>query len=91
MLREDDLIPAAGYIRMSDDVQEQSPEQQRRELMEWAPKNGYRIIRWYIDEAVSASRGMEGDELRVEYQRLLVDSNVGDFRARRSSVTASAR
>jgi DNA invertase Pin-like site-specific DNA recombinase len=79
--QQDDLIPAVGYGRMSSDAQALSPEQQRREVEEYAARNGYRIIRWYFDEGVSASRGQEGDELRVQYQQLLIDSNKRDFKA----------
>lgn len=73
-----DLIPAVGYGRMSTDEQELSPEQQRREVEEYAKRNGYRILRWYFDEGLSASKG---DELRLEYQQLLIDSNARDFQA----------
>jgi site-specific DNA recombinase len=72
------LIPAVGYIRMSTDEQELSPEQQRREIEEYAKRHGYVIVRWYSDEGISASKG---DEIRLGYQRLLIDSNNGDFRA----------
>jgi site-specific DNA recombinase len=72
------LIPAVGYIRMSTDEQELSPEQQRREIEEYAKRHGYTIIRWYTDEGISASKG---DEIRLGYQRLLIDSNERDFRA----------
>src|SRR5579884_248251 len=72
------LIPAVAYIRMSHDDQSLSPEQQRREIQEYADRYGYQIIRWYSDEGVSASKG---DEIRAEYQKLLNDSNSGDFKA----------
>lgn len=48
------MINAVGYIRMSSDKQEASPTQQRQEVTALAKRDGYRIIRWYIDEGVSA-------------------------------------
>jgi DNA invertase Pin-like site-specific DNA recombinase len=77
-LKIEDLIPAVGYGRMSTEDQELSPQQQRREVEEYAKRNGYKILRWYFDEGISASKG---DELRMEYQQMLVDSNAKDFRA----------
>ena len=44
---------AVGYIRMSSDKQEESPEQQRDEILKLATKHGYKIIRWYEDHAIS--------------------------------------
>ena len=49
-------IPAVGYIRMSSDKQEASPQQQRKEIETYAAEHGYRIIDWYIDEGISGSR-----------------------------------
>lgn len=76
-----DLIDAVAYLRMSSDMQALSPEQQRREIQEYADRNGYRILRWYCDEGLSASRGKEGDERRVAYQQLLIDSNAREWEA----------
>ena len=73
-----ELIPAVGYVRMSDDECSLSPEQQRREIEEYAKRHGYKIVRWYSDEGISASKG---DELRIEYQQMLIDSNAKDFKA----------
>src|SRR5262245_8370130 len=75
---EIDLIPAAAYIRMSSDMQDMSPERQRMELENFAQKRGYRIIRWYCDLGVSGSRD---ESARVEFQRMLLDSAKGDFKA----------
>jgi DNA invertase Pin-like site-specific DNA recombinase len=50
------MISAVGYIRMSSDKQEASPEQQRQEIISLAKRDGYRIIRWYVDEGVTATR-----------------------------------
>ena len=73
-----ELMPAVGYVRMSDDECKLSPEQQCREIEEYASRASYQIIGWYSDEGISASKG---DELRVAYQQMLIDSNARDFRA----------
>jgi DNA invertase Pin-like site-specific DNA recombinase len=50
------LIPAAAYYRMSDDDQENSIARQRSQVVPFAARMGYRIVREYIDE------GIAGDE-----------------------------
>ena len=47
------MIDAVGYIRMSSDKQEASPVQQRQEIKKLAERDGYRIVRWYVDEGIS--------------------------------------
>jgi DNA invertase Pin-like site-specific DNA recombinase len=74
---DDGLIPAVGYLRMSDDDQEGSIEQQRAVIVAWAAGR-YRIIRWYIDAGKSASKD---PEKRVEFRRMILDSGKGEFRA----------
>ena len=44
------LIPAAGYIRMSQPSQDDSPAQQRSEIIKLAKRLGYKIIVWYQDD-----------------------------------------
>jgi hypothetical protein len=73
------LIPAVAYLRMSDDDQTTSIPQQRKEIYAWAEKQGYKIIREYVDEGISAAKD---DTKRVDFQRLLSDvTTKGDFRA----------
>jgi len=47
------LIPAVGYLRRSSDKQEQSLPDQKREIIKYAKANGYRVLRWYQDDAIS--------------------------------------
>ncbi len=47
--------PAVGYIRMSTDKQEESPAQQKVEVLKLADKHGFHIIRWYQDDAISGA------------------------------------
>jgi len=49
------LIPAAGYLRRSTNLQPQSIPDQKRDILKWAKENGYRIIRWYSDDAISGT------------------------------------
>lgn len=76
--RFDKLIDAVAYYRMSDEDQKHSIEQQRAEVEAYARRNGYRIIREYIDYGKSGSKEQEK---RVEFQRMLMESSSGDFQA----------
>ena len=71
------MINAVGYIRMSSDKQEASPEQQRQEIIALGKRDGYKIIRWYTDEGISG----DATEKRFEFQRMISDSDRGDFQA----------
>lgn len=47
-------IPACGYCRFSTELQrEESIEAQQRIITDYAEKNGYIIVEWYIDRAFS--------------------------------------
>src|SRR4051794_20535763 len=72
-------IPAALYLRMSDDEQETSIPNQRAEMIPWAEANGYKIIREYVDEGISAFLGDGAD--RKDFLRMVADSANGDFQA----------
>ena len=47
------LIPAVGYLRRSTAKQEMSLKDQRAQIEAYAAKHGYRIVKWYVDDAVS--------------------------------------
>lgn len=69
---------AVGYIRMSTDKQEESPEQQRAEILKLAKKYGYRVIRWYEDHAISGAKTLK----RKQFIQMISDAEQqGDFRA----------
>jgi site-specific DNA recombinase len=71
------LIAAVGYCRMSTDRQDTSIDKQREEIEAWAAKNGFAIIRWYIDEGISGDQ-----EDRAEFQRMVRDvQTIRDFEA----------
>ena len=69
---------AVGYIRMSSDKQEESPEQQRDEILKLAAKHGYKIIRWYEDHAISGVKTLK----RKQFLQMIDDvKQRGDFQA----------
>ena len=59
-------IPAVGYVRCSTEQQEDSPEQQKKAILEFATKNGFDILEWFTDFGKS---GTNFDQ-RLEFQRL---------------------
>src|SRR5215813_12835415 len=68
-------LRAVAYYRMSDARQENSIERQQSQVLPYAEKHGYPIIRDYVDEAIA------GDEIarRKGFQRLLADAQAGLF------------
>lgn len=71
------LIPAVGYLRMSTDKQETSPEQQRSEILRYATAHGFTILQWYEDLGISGDR----TEKRVGFQTMIADASDGRFQA----------
>jgi len=71
------LIPAAAYLRMSSDKQETSIADQRTELLAYAAKEGFTIVKRYIDEGVSGWKGKQ----RHAFQSLIADAQGGEFKA----------
>ena len=72
------MKPAVGYIRMSTDKQEDSPEQQKAEINKLAKQEGFRIIRWYEDHGISGAKTLK----RPEFRRMIRDAeDRGDFKA----------
>ncbi len=69
--------PAVGYIRMSTDRQENSPDRQRREIKALADREGYRITKWYEDHGLTGTESAN----RPEFQSLLRDAERGRFEA----------
>lgn len=71
------LITAVGYLRMSTDKQETSPEQQRAEIEKYAAQHGYQVMRWYQDLGISGDR----TDKRLQFQQMIADAADGRFKA----------
>jgi DNA invertase Pin-like site-specific DNA recombinase len=71
------LVTAVGYLRMSTDRQETSPEQQRAEVEKYAAKNGYQVMRWYQDLGISGDK----TDKRLQFQQMITDAADGRFKA----------
>jgi DNA invertase Pin-like site-specific DNA recombinase len=67
-------IRAAGYVRMSDDKQEKSPEEQRREITALAEQQNCEFARWYVDEGISGD-----SHNRPSFLQMIDDAERGDF------------
>jgi DNA invertase Pin-like site-specific DNA recombinase len=71
--------PAVAYLRRSSasESQEASLEQQRKAVDQYATEKGYRIIRWYVDDAIS---GDNTDQRQGFLQMIHDASDLGDFK-----------
>ena len=70
-------IAAVGYLRRSTRKQEKSIADQKRAIEQWADGQGYRIVRWYIDDGISG----DSTEQRADFLRMRSDTERGDFEA----------
>jgi DNA invertase Pin-like site-specific DNA recombinase len=63
-----------AYVRMSTELQEDSPERQRKQIQAYAIKRGYSIREFYCD------LGLPGDDLsRPEFVRMMADAHESKF------------
>lgn len=70
-------LSAVGYVRMSTDRQQDSPDRQRQLIAERARRDGYLIVAWYVDEAQTGTESKK----RLDFQRLISDARLGKFQA----------
>jgi len=61
------MVKAVGYARRSTDMQERSIPDQKAFVQRWAEENGYTILRWYTDDAISgtSAKGREAFERMI--------------------------
>jgi DNA invertase Pin-like site-specific DNA recombinase len=72
------LVKAVGYVRCSTEMQEDSPEQQKKEILAFAARRGYSIVDWFVDFGKSGTTFEE----RPSWQRLRATVEAGaTFRA----------
>ncbi len=62
--------PAAGYLRRSTDRQEQSIDDQKVAVSKYAAENGFDIVQFYIDDAISGT----STKARKAFQQLIADA-----------------
>lgn len=67
---------AAGYIRMSTGKQEASPERQRKDIINYARRHGYRIVAWFQDDGQT---GVGSADDREEWKRCIKGIQRGEF------------
>ena len=72
---------AAAYVRVSKEEKLKknglSIEAQKQKLIEYAEKHNLKIVEWYVDEGVSATRPIAK---RPELQRMVYDAQKGRFK-----------
>lgn len=68
------IVPAAQYVRMSDEAQQYSIENQKAAIQEYAERHGFRVIKTYADEGRSGVVAKR----RTGLQQLLKDVINGD-------------
>src|SRR5262249_32913131 len=74
------LTDAVGYLRRSSDSETQSTSipDQRKAVEQYAREKGYRILRWYTDDAISG----DDTKRREAFLRMTSDAqHLGDFAA----------
>lgn len=76
-MTEKTLTPAAAYVRMSTDTQQDSPARQRADITALAEREGFRVVWWYEDHGKTGTESKK----RTDFQKLLTDAKAGRFAA----------
>jgi len=61
---------AVGYVRSSTDRQEQSIPDQKKALQDYATEHGFRLIKFYVDDAISGASTLG----RRAFQQMICDA-----------------
>ncbi len=77
MIKQVTLTPAAAYIRMSGRQQDKSPAEQRAEITKLATREGFSIVEWFTDEAIT---GDSSTSTRPGLAALLTAAKAGTFK-----------
>ncbi len=75
-MKRKDGIAAVGYARRSSDLQERSVPDQQAYVEKWAAEHGYRVLRWYVDDAISGT----STKGRDQFARLIADAEDAERR-----------
>ncbi|HEY2249647.1 MAG TPA: recombinase family protein [Planctomycetaceae bacterium] len=70
------MIPIVLYLRMSDPRQDTSIDNQRDVVAARAKKQGYKILREYVEPGISG----DDTKKRLQFQKMIADSARGDFK-----------
>ena len=65
--QQDELRVAAGYLRRSTDRQEQSLDDQRQAIEIYAEREGFSVVKWFVDDAISGT----STEARKAFQAMI--------------------
>ena len=68
-----DIRFAVGYARRSTDLQERSLPDQKVAVERWARDHGFRILRWFVDDAISGTSARGRDQ----FTRLIHEAENG--------------
>ena len=70
----DRQLAAVGYLRRSTSQQEQSLDDQRSAIQQYAQEHGLHILRWYTDDAISGTQSAA----RKAFQAMITDAQKRD-------------
>ncbi len=65
--QQDEMKVATGYLRRSTDRQEQSLNDQRQAIEIYAQREGFSVVKWFVDDAISGT----STEARKAFQAMI--------------------